>query len=212
MKFRNMLTLAASGLLLSVVAQAGPIFTGPATSSSVGQSLSFNLIGGGGGLNAFSDLPVNPNDYVLQVISTVWSFDPPPGVTGFLDLGGTLEIGGVDSGLTFAETIDMSDETGNVVFSNNIGGASGLPFQTQLATQLLANGGSLTGRVVPTPGTESDWNTFFASGSTLTNYVFFELTFRDTNVIPEPAAVLIWGSVGVLGFAAHQWRRRRKAA
>lgn len=208
---RSMLSLAVGGLLVASAALAGPIFTGPATTSSLGQPLTFNLIGGGD-LGSLDDLPGDPNDYVLQVISTVWSFDPPPGETGFLDLGGTLEIGGIDSGLSFAETIDMSDETGSVVFSTNDGGSGGLPFSAALAAQLLAGNGTLSGVVVPAAGTEDEWQAFFDTGSTLTNYVFFELTFKDTNVVPEPTTVLVWGCVGALGLAAHRWQRRRRSA
>ena len=202
-------TWATAVLMTASVALAGPIYTGPATTSALGQPLTFNLISTGE-LGAFSDLPVNPDKYVLQVISTVYSFDPPAGASGFLDLAGTLEVAGADSGLSFAETIDLSDETGNVIFAKNDGGISGLPFSQQLATQLLSNSGKVSGKFVPSAGTEGAWTQFFSSGGKLTNYVFFEISLRDVNQVPEPATMLVWGAMGLAGVGVHQWRRRRR--
>ena len=162
-----------------------------------------------------ADLSSNPADYNIQVISNVWSFSPPKGASGLLDLGGTLSLGGINSGLNFSQTINMADPTGNVIFSQNNGGPGGLSFQTQLAQQLIANNGIFYGNIIPNPGTTSAWEQYFASGGTLTNYLFVQLTLNqpnDLNQAPEPAALLVWGSVGVLGFMAHRWNRRRKAA
>lgn len=208
---RSILTLAVSGLVLASTVQAGPIFSGPAQISNLGSTLVFDLLAGGD-LDTLEGLPTNAADYNIQVISVVWSFDPPPGGNGFLDLGGTLAVAGVDSGLTFGETIDMADETGNVVFSQNNGGSSGLPFGQTLAQQFLDNNGKLFGGVVAAPGTENAWDDFFEAGGKLTNYLFVEMTVRDTNQIPEPTAMLVWGGVGGLGLIAYRWRRRRQSA
>jgi hypothetical protein len=211
MMARSSLALAVSALLMANVAQAGPIFSGPAQISSLAQTLVFDLLAGGD-LDSLDSLPSNAADYNLQVISVVWSFDPPPGGNGVLEIGGTLGLAGVDSGLTFSESIDMSDDTGNVVFSQNDGAPDGLPFSETLAQQFLDQGGKLFGGVVAAPGTEDAWNEFFAAGGKLTNYLFVEVTFNDTNQIPEPAAALVWAGVGGLGLLVHRWRRRRKSA
>lgn len=205
---RTILTLAVCGLVFANAVQAGPIFSGPAKINSLGGTLVFDLLAGGD-LDSLDNLPTSATDYNLQVISVVWSFDPPAGANGFLDVGGTLAIAGIDTGLNFSESIDMADETGNVVFSQNNGGYGGLPFGQALAQHFLDNGGKLFGGVVATPGTEDAWETFFSSGGKLTNYLFVEMTIRDTNQIPEPTAILVWGGVGGLGFFAYRWRRRR---
>ena len=210
---RRSLAAALGGLLVAAVAQAGPIFSGPSTTNTLGGTLVFDLLAGGD-LASMADLSANPSDYNIQVISSVWSFAPPKGATGFLDLGGTLALGGVDAGLNFAQTINMADVTGNVIFSQNNGGPSGLPFQYQLAQQLIANNGKFYGNIIPNPGTTSAWDAYFATGGTLTQYLFVQLTLKpnDLNQAPEPAALLVWGSVGAIGFMAHRWNRRRKAA
>lgn len=208
---RRLVVVAAVGLLATNVVQAGPIFSGPAQMSSLAQTLVFDLLAGGD-LDSLDSLPTNATDYNIQVLSNVWSFDPPNGGSGFLNLGGRLNLAGIDSGLQFSETIDLGDETGNVVFSQNDGGPGGLPFSQTLAQQFLDQGGKLFGGLIPTPGTEAAWQSFFDAGGKLTNYLFVEVTFRDTNQIPEPAAVLVWAGVGGLGILAHRWRRRRKTA
>jgi hypothetical protein len=202
---------AAGAMWIANAAPAGPIFSGPAQISSLAQTLVYDLLAGGD-LSSMDSLPTSASDYNIQVISVVWAFDPPDGASGVLNIGGTLGIAGVDSGLTFTESIDMSDETGNVVFSQNDGGPGGLPFSQALAQQFLDQGGKLFGGVIATPGTEDAWETFFSSGGKLTTYLFVEVTFRDTNQIPEPAAVLTWAGLGGLGLLVHRRWRRRKAA
>jgi hypothetical protein len=206
-----MWAFVASGLMLVNIASAGPIFSGPALVNPADGSVVFNLLSGGD-LSSLDELPGDASSFNIQVISNVWSFDTPPGSSGFLNLGGTLSLAGFNSGLTFSETIDLSDETGNVVFTTNNAGTVGLPFQEALAEHILANNGKIFGGIIQDPGTEDDWATYFASGGNLTNYLFIELTVNDTNQIPEPAAVLVWAGIGGLGLAAHRWRRRRQAS
>jgi hypothetical protein len=202
---------AAATFAFAATAAAGPIYTGPAVTGYLGQPLSFNLIAAGE-LGEFADLPTDPNAYVLQVISTVWTFHPPGSSSGFLDLAGTLQIAGQESGLYLNQTIDLSDVTGAVYFSKNDGGNTGLPISHQLAEQLLANAGTVSGMLIPTPETESNWGEFFEMGGKLRNYVFFEITFRDTTstgVVPEPSTICAWAVAAAFGAAAHRWRKRR---
>lgn len=208
---RSVCALALSGWLMTGLAVAGPIFSGPASVSGVNNSLTFDLINAGD-LGTLANLPSDPSEFEIQVISVVWSFDPPPGQNGLLSLGGTLELGGINSGLSFQETIDMSDETGNVIFSANSAGPGGLVFSEALAQHLLDNAGQILGKVIPKPGTEQAWDDYFATGASLTNYLFIELTFKDANQIPEPGAVLVWAGVGGLGILVHRWMKRIKSA
>lgn len=207
----SLFALVVSALVVVPVAKAGPIFSGPATITSTGGTLVFDLLAGGD-LGNIADLPNDPASYDLQVISTVWTFSPPPGATGTVDLGATLALAGLDSGLSFSETIDLSDETGNVVFSTAGDGQTTLPFSEELAQELLQNNGQITGNLIPDPGSSDEWDSYFASGASLTNYLFVELTTLDPNVIPEPSAVLVWGAVGLVGLAAHRRFRRRRTA
>ncbi len=208
MILRRTWSLVLSGLALAAVAQAGPIFSGPATITATNGTLVFNLLAGGD-LSSLDELPANAADFKVEVISNVWSFDPPPGASGVLNLGATLALAGIDSGLSFSGPIDLADETGEVIFSTNPGPASGLPFQQTLAQHLLDNGGKIFGKLIPNPGTEATWDEFFASGSTLTNYLFVQMTANDANQIPEPAAVLVWAGIGAAGFWAHRRSRRK---
>lgn len=205
---RTTLSLLFGGLVLATAVEAGPIFSGPATITSTGGTLVFDLLAGGD-LSSLDELPSNPADFDVQVISTVWSFDPPPNESGTLNLGATLALAGMNSGLHFNESIDLADETGNVIFSNNVGGPGGLPFSEDLAMHLLSNAGQIFGNLIPDPGTEDAWDAYFATGASLTNYLFIELSTKDTSTIPEPAAVLVWGAIGLGGLVAHRrWRRR----
>jgi hypothetical protein len=210
MILRRAWSLVLSGMALATVVQAGPIFSGPATITATNGTLVFNLLAGGD-LSSLSELPSNPADFKVEVISNVWSFDPPPGESGTLDLGATLALAGIDSGLNFSRTIDLADETGEVIFSTNPGPPGGLPFQETLAQHLLDNGGKIFGKLIPNPGTEAAWDEFFARGSTLTNYLFVQMTAADANQIPEPSAVLVWAGVAAAGFFVHRRSRQRSA-
>lgn len=87
-----------------------------------------------------------------------------------------------------------------------------MPISHQLAEQLLANAGTVSGMLIPTPETESNWGEFFEMGGKLRNYVFFEITFRDTTstgVVPEPSTICAWAVAAAFGAAAHRWRKRR---
>lgn len=203
------LAVAVAGIFYGSAAQAGLYIESNTINFVAGSPLTFDFSGS----PQFSSLT---NDDYLVKIQMDALFTPGSGQTTKLNTVGELRLTGssggfdvaVNPGLAINADVKKASSFPTTLASASNSSSSGLGFSDPVLNKLLASGGVINGSLLL--DSSSAWNDFFAQGGDLdlTLKMWFERETDGNNTVPEPASLLVWGSV--LGAGA--WVRRRRAA
>lgn len=152
-------------------------------------------------------------DHQLLALSLYAEFTPGALQTTTMNVDADLQLLGYDGSSNVTVNPHLSIDTSVLAdigasptsVVSLMASSSGLSYSDLIVGAIIQNSGSITGML--STSNVAAWNDFFANGGTASLSMVYSFSGDPHNTVPEPASLLLWGSV--LAGGAFVRRRRR---